>query len=167
MNKIIYLLFAVFSLNTAFSQDAKEPDFTFQINYLNDSGELADKLESQVPKAKHAEFSHTYKFEVKGAKSSTRISDNTTPSFVVNMESNSKDIEGVIHIYKIESNKNKRKGQYKSKNPAGDKNYVQFDFERYGTKSYKLTVSQPLEKGEYMFVIWAEGARKVSLFGID
>ena len=166
MKKIIFLLLAVFSLNTALSQDVKEPDFTFQINHLDDSGELADKLESQVPKAKHAEFSYTYKFEVKGAKSPTRINDNS-PSFVVNMDSNSQDIEGVIHIYKIESNKKSRKGSYKSRNPAGDDSYVPFDFERYGEKSYKLTVSHELDKGEYMIVIWKDGARKVNLFGID
>lgn len=167
MKKIIVFQLLLVCFFVAKGQKLKEPDFTYQVNYLKKEGELGEKLESQVPKAKHAEFSYTYKFQVKGAKSTTRIKNDLKPSLIVNMDGNSNDIEGVIQIYKIESKNNKRKGVYKSRNPSGDISYIPFDFERYGEKSYKLNFNEALEKGEYMIVIWKEGARKVSLFGID
>jgi hypothetical protein len=166
MKKIKFVFFCLVAFAVSYGQDIKEPEFTFQVNYLDKNGELGAKLETQVPKAKHAAYSYTYKFEVNGNKSFTRI-DDAKPSFIVNMGDNSKDIEGVIHIYKIESKGNKRKGAYKSRNPSGDESYVAFKFIKYGDSSYKLTTNNPLDIGEYMIVIWVEGARKVSLFGID
>ncbi len=148
-------------------QKTTEPEFAYQVNYLKSDGTLGEKLESQVPKAKHAEFSYTFKFEVKGDKSPTRISNDSNPSLIVNMGGNSKDIGGVIQVYKIESKSNKRKGAYKSRNPSGDQSYIPFEFEGYGENSYILNFNEPLDTGEYIVIIWEDGARKVSLFGID
>lgn len=166
MKNLIVFQLLVFCFCGVNGQNIKEPDFTYQVNYLKKNGELGKKLESQVPKAKHAAYSYTYKYEVPEPKSNVRFSD-SRPSFVVNMNDNSKDIEGIIYIFKIQSKRNSRKGQYKSRNLAGDDSYVPFIFERYGKKSYKITFSKDLEKGEYIIIIDKEDAGKANFFGID
>lgn len=164
--KTFILSSLLFVASLIYAQELHEPDFVFQANYVNPNG-TSMELESQVPKAKHAEYSYTFKFQVKGATSPTRIINDDQPSFIVKMNDNSKDIEGVIHIYRMETVGSSRKGAYKSRNPADDKSYIPFSFSKYGEQSYKLKVSESLEPGEYMIVIWADGARKVSLFGVD
>lgn len=166
MKNILLFQVFLFCFFIVKGQEIKEPDFTYQVNYLEENGKLGKQLESQVPKAKHAAYSYTLKYEVPGSVSDVRFT-NKKPSFVVNMNDNSKDIEGIIYIFKIESKRNSRKGQYKSRNLAGDSSYIPFNFERYGAKSYKLTVSEELEAGEYIILIMKRDVGKANLFGID
>jgi hypothetical protein len=167
MKNLFLIILTITSILYGNSQEIIEPEFTYQVNFLKLEKEFSEKLESQVPKAKMNQVSNKYLYEVKGAQSATRISSSDKPTLVVNMNGNSSDIEGLIYIFKMESTKNKRKSSFKYNDPSGNDNYIKFNYEKYGIKSYKITFPDKLEEGEYMIAIFKDDSKKLILFGID
>lgn len=159
-------ILTAFSIS-AFGQDIKasEPDFAYQVAYVAPDGSSSSQVESQVPKAKV--FYNVFHITANGSKSSTRITQQDSPRFIVNMGGNDRDISGIVQVFKMEQSKDSRKCDYPLKNPSGNANYISFTFKKFGKSSYIITLTGKLVPGEYMVNIFLDDARTISLFGID
>ena len=170
---VVVLLF--FTGLCANAQKPDEPQYANQVAALGADGKLTE-LEKQTAKIEAKGHSYivvtksTVRYAISGPHSPVR----TPPgeSFVVRLHIGDMDPTTMIHLYKLDADKNSR--FYKAagssasilgaKTDTADPNTVPIKMDKYGDNSYKITTQQPLEPGEYAFVAMGLNAQ---CFGVD
>jgi hypothetical protein len=109
---------------------------------------------------------------VQRAKSPVRLSSAEALQFIVRAESNAIDPTQLVNIFQLISDPGRdyryiqtgTQGMFTSSSMAID--FLPFTGKQYGKSSYLLTISQPLDAGEYAITL--DGSRDVfNMFGID
>jgi hypothetical protein len=164
--KITFVLVFTIFTGTVNAQTitAPEPDFTYQISYVGANNSTI-MLETQIPAAHRFGPLATYK--MKGTSSRVRLKSGGATNFIVNLGDNSKDISGVVQVFKIKQKGDSRICEFNIGNPAGGPDYVPFTFKKYGKSSYLVTLSGNLAPGEYAMNIFLDDAKNICLFGVD
>jgi hypothetical protein len=153
---------ALFSLNFyAQKITVPEPEFINTVVLVKDN--KTTKLEKAIPYELARRTIASYAVgvggskvfkQVKGAKSTVRVPQDVTYTFIVRPSSNEYDPFDEITIIKMSSGVSNRKyevhsvdviGQAKS----GDVEYIKFEGKKYGKNSYLIQTSQDLQPGEY------------------
>lgn len=162
MKKLVFVLFLFVSI-FAYGQQIAEPQFVGEV-LLVKSETSAIPLEKKTAKVKTKAGASVYltgigsvksRLHVEGATSSVRCSQADGPLvLIVRAANNENDPNSFIRVFKFEQKKNERRAELAKLNTLGGSSDNNFDFieyvgEKYGEKSYKLTLSQvePCEIG--------------------
>lgn len=174
------LLLTFSFLNVSGQVTIPEPDYTGNIIYI-DNGQ-ARPLEKQKASQKTKVGASVYltgvgkakaSNVVTGSRSTIRIAQRDSITFIVRVADNNIDPFQTINIFKLEQNPNKNTrfieiasaGTF-SGTSANDIAFISFDAKKYGEKSYLVRIQKQLIPGEYAMTI--DGSRELfNMFGVD
>jgi hypothetical protein len=164
-NNILFVFVIATVVINSHAQDSTltvpEPEFINSAVYVENNE--TERLEKAIPHdlsrrtiASYATGIYANKQfkQVKGNASDVRLPMKDTYKFIVRVMSNAYDPFEEIAIIKLESTRKNRKYNASSfdmlgQSKSGDLNYIPFVGKKYGTSSYLIQVSTPLEPGEY------------------
>lgn len=163
MKKVLFLAALVCMSICAYAQQIAEPQFVGEV-LLVKSETSAVPLEKKTATVKTKAGASLYltgigsvksRLHVEGANSAVRCSQADGPIvLIVRAANNENDPNSFIRVFRFEQKKKERRAELAKSNTLGGSSNNNFDYieyvgEKYGEKSYKLTLSQvePCEIG--------------------